>query len=328
MSRVKDDIKNNEYLPVYLLYGEEAYLREDDRKQLLSALVKPGDNLNFSSFSGSGTSAGEVISLARTCPFMAERRVIFVKDSEWFNGACPELLEYLSSPSDSTVLIFDEAKVDKRVQTFKAAVKMSCAIEEAPMKEDRLRRWIAAYCQRQGKKIEDNAVEMLVARVGNDLNKLSLEMDKVISHAGTRGTVLEQDVDQMCLKTPQHRVYDMIDAMAANKRSDAVSIYYDMIMLGENPFGVMSLMEKHFRQLYAMKEMMAANASYGEILKASGIFKSKFRLFQSQAARFTKKQIAGALEDCVRLEQDSKQGRLDASLALEMIISKYSEKEG
>ena len=97
MSQITDDIKSGQFRDVYLLYGEEAYLREYNRKALVSALSSPSDTLNRASFSGDDLDVKQILSLAQTLPFMAEKRVITVKNSGFFENACDELYDYLKS---------------------------------------------------------------------------------------------------------------------------------------------------------------------------------------------------------------------------------------
>ena len=69
MRTVLEDIKNNNYKQVYLLYGEEAYLRNQYRQKLLSALVPEGDTMNLHIYEDSDVPVKEVIDLAETMPF-------------------------------------------------------------------------------------------------------------------------------------------------------------------------------------------------------------------------------------------------------------------
>ena len=82
--RIDEDIRQNSFHRAYLLYGEEAYLRNQKRDALLAALVPAGDVMNFARFEGKGIDEHEIISLAETLPFLAERRVILVEDSGFF----------------------------------------------------------------------------------------------------------------------------------------------------------------------------------------------------------------------------------------------------
>ena len=87
MKMLLEDIKNGHFKNVYLLTGEEVYLRSQYRKKLREALLDPEDTMNGAVFEGKGISPGEVIDLAETMPFFAERRVIEILDSGFFKHA-------------------------------------------------------------------------------------------------------------------------------------------------------------------------------------------------------------------------------------------------
>ena len=74
MQQLIQDLKNQTYKPMYLLYGEEDYLRKQYRDKLKEALVSPDDTMNYAYYEGKGINVKEVIDLAETLPFFAERR--------------------------------------------------------------------------------------------------------------------------------------------------------------------------------------------------------------------------------------------------------------
>ena len=81
MKMLAEDIKNGVFKNVYLLCGEEAYLRTQYKNRLRNALSVPGDTMNVAQFEGKGINPREIIDLAETLPFFAERRLILIEDS-------------------------------------------------------------------------------------------------------------------------------------------------------------------------------------------------------------------------------------------------------
>ena len=114
MKMLIEDIKNKQFKNIYLLTGEEIYLRNQYRKRLREALLDPEDTMNYASFEGKNINPKEVIDLAETMPFFADRRVIEISDSGFAKNACPELAEYIPEIPDSTCIILTESEVDKR----------------------------------------------------------------------------------------------------------------------------------------------------------------------------------------------------------------------
>mgnify|MGYP000609297008 CR=1 FL=1 len=115
MKNLNADLKNGTFLQVYLLTGEEAYLKNRYKKRLRAAIVGEDDLMNFTAYTGKGIDIRQVIETAETMPFFAERRLIQIEDSGFFKNACPELAEYLPTMPKETYMVFVEQEIDKRV---------------------------------------------------------------------------------------------------------------------------------------------------------------------------------------------------------------------
>lgn len=110
MQRINEDIKTGNFKQIYLLYGEERYLKNQYTTRLRKALCQDGDEMNTHFYQGKDFSLGQVIDLAETLPFLAERRVMFFKDTGLFKAGGEKLAEYLANPNDTTFLCSRKAK--------------------------------------------------------------------------------------------------------------------------------------------------------------------------------------------------------------------------
>lgn len=104
MQNLTQDIKNHSFKPVYLLYGDEAFLKNSYKNQMRTA-ISGDDTMNYNYFEGKGLDLNELISLADTMPFFSEKRLIMVEDSGFFKGASDELVAYLPQMPDTTCII-------------------------------------------------------------------------------------------------------------------------------------------------------------------------------------------------------------------------------
>ena len=113
MQTLNQDIKERRFRRVYLLFGEEPFLVSSYKKRLREA-ISGDDTMNFNYFEGKSPDVKEIISLADTMPFFAERRLIMVDESGFFKGAAPEeLADYIPELPETTCLVFCEKEVDK-----------------------------------------------------------------------------------------------------------------------------------------------------------------------------------------------------------------------
>ena len=108
MQKINEDIKTGQLKQAYLLYGEEAYLRKQYKDKLKAALCADGDTMNFHYYDGKEVSVPQIIDLAETLPFLAERRVIIIENSGLFKHGGEELAEYLKAPCETAFFVFSQ----------------------------------------------------------------------------------------------------------------------------------------------------------------------------------------------------------------------------
>ena len=87
MKTLNKDLKEGSFKQMYLLYGEEDYLRASYKKRLTKALSDPEDTMNYSYFDGKDISVPAIIDLAETLPFLAPRRLIVIENSSFFKSS-------------------------------------------------------------------------------------------------------------------------------------------------------------------------------------------------------------------------------------------------
>ena len=153
MKSIDEDIKSGQFQNVYVLYGSEDYLKQQYKQKLKQALISPDDTMNFAVREGAHINPLELIDLAETMPFFADRRLILVEDSGFFESSCEDLAAYLPQMPATTVMLFVEPKVDKRGKMYKAASKTGRVIEFGEQKEELLTRWILGRLKKEQKKI-------------------------------------------------------------------------------------------------------------------------------------------------------------------------------
>ena len=120
MKSLNEDLKTGQFKQIYLLYGEEAYLKKQYKDRFVKAMLPEGDTFNYSYYEGKGVNPKEIIDLAETMPFFAERRLIVLENTGFLKNACPDLADYVKQMPETTNMIFVEEELDKRGKLYKA----------------------------------------------------------------------------------------------------------------------------------------------------------------------------------------------------------------
>ncbi len=324
MQTINEDIKNGTFRRVYLLYGDEDYLKLQYKNKLLRALVTEGDTMNFSRFEGKEAQVPALIDLAETMPFFAEHRVILVEDSGFFKNVAPQLAEYLPDMPETTCMIFIEKEVDKRSKTYKSLKDIGRMVEFKTPDEKMLTRWVLTVLQKNGKKLTQPTMQLFLEKAGNSMGNIDRELEKLICYVGDREIIQMDDVEEICTGQTENRIFDMIHMMAEKRQKEALELYYDLLALKEPPMRILFLLVRQFNILLQVKTMVAAGMEQNQIADRAGLRSFTIRRYRSEAGHFSVQKLKEALRDCARAEEDVKTGRLDDRLSVELILVKYS----
>ncbi len=324
MKNLNEDIKKGTFKQVYLLYGEEAYLKNRYKNRLRQAILPEDDTMNFSSYEGKGIDVRQVIDQAETMPFFAEHRLILVENSGFFKNACPELAEYLPQMPQETIMLFVENEVDKRSRLFKT-VKSAGRIVELRRQDTRtLTTWVLGTIKKEGKNITSDALALFLEKAGDDMENIEHELEKLLTYTLGRDAIDWMEVEEICTITTESRVFDMIHAVAEKQQKKALDLYYDLLALKEPPMRILFLIARQFNQMLQVKDLREQGYDSSAIASKAGIAPFIVKRSLSQAGRFSKEILRRAVEDCVDAEESVKTGKLGDRLAVEMLIVKYS----
>ncbi len=324
MQTIKEHIKKKEYKPVYLLYGAEDYLKKLYQDKLKHAILDGSDDMNYSFFEGKDTDSLKIIETADTLPFFSENRLICVKNSGFFKAASP-LADYLKTMPESSHIVFVENEVDKRNRLYKEIKKIGYISEMNGMDEKNLKLWVSSILKQSGKKITEGSALYFLNKCGSDMVLLSQELEKLICYAYGRDIITNEDIDAVCTPLITGKVFQMIDAIASGRQSQALSLYHDLLTLREKPLSILFLLARQFNILLQVKELSGQGFSGGVIASKVSIPPFTVNKYTAQAKNFSKSRLIEALEACTSIEEQIKTGRLNETLGIELLIASYSQ---
>ena len=320
MKQLNEDIKQGKLKQVYLLYGEERYLRRQYKERLRKALCSDGDTMNTHFYEGKDVPVGEIIDLAETLPFLADRRVIFIDNSGLFKSGGEKMAEYLTDPNTTSFFVFNESEVDKRSKLFKTVQSKGYTAEFAIQDESTLKRWISGVLAKDGKKIAENTLQLLLTKTGTDMDNIQMEIEKLICYRLDREVITDADVEAVCTTRISSHIFDMINAIADKQQKKALELYYDLLALKEPPMRILFLIARQCNMLLQAKEMKSRgydNRTIGSKLGVSPFIAGKYL---TQASRFSGIALRKAVQQCVEAEEAVKSGRMNDMMSVEILI--------
>ena len=201
-SLLNKELKEGSFRRVYLLCGEQAYLRLQNRDRLRAALLGDGDEMNVSVYTGMDVTAREVIDEAQTLPFFADRRVILLENSVFFSKKASvesdALADFIPQIPESASLVFVEESPDKRRKLYKAIQKHGFVLNCEDVTPQMLGRWTQGLFKKAGLAIDGPTLNRFLETVGEDMMNIVSESDKLIAYCMGRDHVTAEDISAVC----------------------------------------------------------------------------------------------------------------------------------
>ena len=324
MQQINQDIKNQTFQKIYLLYGEEDYLRIQYRDKLSRAVVPEGDSMNYRYYEGSDVNIPEIIDLAETMPFFAEHRVIVIENSGLFQSGGEKLAEYLSSPAETVIFIFVEVKVDKRSRLYKVIKEKGRITEFTRQNEMTLKRWIASILKSENKIISEKTCSLFLEKTGPDMANIRSELEKLICYSLNEYEITREAVEKVCTRSIANHIFDMVSAIADRKQKVALDLYRDLLSLKEPPMRILSLIVRQYNLMLQVKELQKKGIARPVIGQKVGLPPYIVAKYEVPASRHSFPQLTAALKACLKTDEDIKNGKIEDTLGIELLIIELS----
>lgn len=323
-------LKKGEIAPCYLFEGEEEFTKRSALKALRS-LVAGGD---FSAMNDSRLQdppPDALIAAAETLPFLSERRFIEVRDCAMLlagkakeydeDSAVKRLDEYFSHlPDTACIVFFVRGKADGRKKFYQVLKKKAVIVAFDPLDDKELAQWIAKELKKAGKKIAVSTCQRLWFSAGRDLTLLENEIGKLIAYTGDQEEVTEEDIQAVCIKSTEYKIYDMADTLLSGQGVKAFEMLDALLREGEERLMLLSLLGRQCRQLRYARAMAAAGAQQGEIAGKIGIPPFAVKRTLETARKYSPAQLAEMASLCLETEYQVKSGQLMDAGALERVM--------
>lgn len=280
--------------------------------------------MNYSYFEGKSAKAEDIMAMLDTMPFFADRRLVVIENSVFFKSANEKLLEYLSQIPDTSVAVFVEEEIDKRSKMFKKVKDLGYICELSQQKPAVLEKWINGLLKAEGKKMNGPALDYFLAVCGNDMNHISSELEKLISYTGDREIITIDDMNEICSTVTVSKIFDMIDAMGNKNRTKTLSLYYDMIEVKEPPMRILYMLSRQFNIMLGAGELAAGGMNAKEIAAKMGLAPFVVNKALGQTGKFKSSDLKNALRECIGVEEEVKNGKMEDKIGVEMILVKYA----
>ncbi len=305
--------------PFFVLIGD-SFLCEEKRKEILHLLEQEfGPDLPLTLSRAGETPVAQLLSDARTLPFLAAAQVFCVRDAGEFTKSDLELWKtYLTPPAPRSFFIFEAESLEKGHPLLASAEKERQVFflrgEQDRLASDFIRRKLRLL----KKRISPEALGLLESRVGDSLIFLDSILERLALSVGEKEEIDREAVENFDEELVEREGEDLIQALAEKNLSRALEVLYRLLETSDDELpSLVGLLHWQFKRFWQAKKWLGQGVPEREIVTRLKLWPSRVGLFFKQLTRFSLKELEQIIEGLFVLDWQLKTGRAGGRYEME-----------
>ena len=328
---LKSSLQAGSVLPVYVIAGDDIYLKRQALKRIINATVEPDDEINLVNFSNEAD-LQQVYDELMAFPIMADRKCVILSE---FNidaaskNEIEKLCNIISETSESAVFVLffgtyevDFKKSSKTKEIFSAVEKVGGAVVQIEHKTSyELSRWLIDSAKKQGLILSPANANHIIEICSADINVLSGEMTKLCSFQKS-GEITREIIDKVCVKSVEASVYDLAKRIIAGDTSGAMNHLDELFYMNIEPMSIFYNISTEFINMYRALSAKKEGRRPKELGDEFGLGRRAFVLERAEEnlRKFDLKKLELSFDTLIKTEMELKSYGVLARRALEKLV--------
>ena len=276
-------------------------------------------DFNRDIFYGNDLTASKLIEIAKSYPMMAAHRTIVVRDVNKMPPIDLEALaKYVQNPSPTTYLILTQRG---KLSTKKALAPLrqkTVLVECRPLYDNQIVPWIQTYVGQLDLKIAQDAAQFLAMEIGNSVQVLRSELEKIQIFMGKSDSISLEHAQQVVGFSKEYSVFSLQDAIGEKKLSTALRIAENLKQSVSNSAIIYSLV-RYFGHLY-LAQALHRKQDLTTLSQKTGVHRFFAEKLQRAARNYPAPALFNSLEVLQHADYLIKTRNISRNLLLQLTI--------
>ena len=328
---LRNQLKRREFAPVYLLFGAETYLRDLAAKTIADLVLAKSSLREFNEIEHSLNSSKiqYALSDAEQLPMVDAHRIVKITNVKVSATITKDnlkeedeesLARYLERPAETSIVIFVADELDKRRKISKLLLGKCIAVEFEELKDEALIKWANTKLKELNAQADTRALNLLVALVGNNVRRLTNEIEKLTVAALPDNLITYELVESLVPNSREISNFDLTDHLLAKNKSRALQVLKKILDDGAEPLMLLGLISYNFRRLFLSKELMRQGVERSEVARIMRLPYNKQRDFLETARRTEAKKLSWIMQKIAEIDVAIKTSKATPRLQIEMLV--------
>jgi DNA polymerase-3 subunit delta len=323
IQEIEKQLKQKKLLPVYYLFGEDSYSIETTFKEI-EKFVAPfiGSDFDKENYYGENQTIANIVGLASTFPFGSDKKLIVLKQAEKPRDK-KELVNYLKSPADFTVLVFlhDGTISNPESEPYKTLANQGYLFEAKELKGNALIEWLISTADKNGKTISYENAQLLTDISGENRNTLESQLEKIFIYIGDSNEITIDSIRGLSTSLKQYTIFDLQNAIGKKNKSSAIKVAYNLLKNGSEPIQIIAMLNKYFTGLARLSELTALNTNEYQVARILGTHPFYLKDYHNARRSYSDKNLADVFTALLKADLSVKTTSIDDYALISILIA-------
>lgn len=335
-------LKSKELKPVYLFFGEEEYLIDYTLQLAKNVFIdKALEPLNYIILEGKEIDFNNIMNACETLPFMAEKKIVIIKDLPLFKSkkelgeshtksSKDPLINYIDGLEDYLVLIFVEKtkSIRKSNPLYKKIQKYGDVVEFTKLRGRDLDKWVADSFKKYNKTISKSNINYFIqyssyfnGKKDKTLYDLENEIIKIANYLSEDVEITKEEIELLMSKPLEMNVFNLLNSISQKNGEQALNLFNEMYISNEPILFILHMIVRQLRNMLKYKILRDKGYTSGDNFKKMSLSEYEYKKIANQSNNFTISQLERALDYCLETDRTIKVSSIDDRLAMEILIT-------
>ena len=323
--------------PIYLIQTTQNYFFSELRKIIKNSIPVAEQAMNFATYDLAEIPLGLALDDATSVPFFGNKRIVIIDNPSFLTGDnkrqkvthdVESLEKYVLDPQPTTVFIIfaPYEKLDKRKKIVKLLQKQAQFIDLEDTNNQDMAQIIIEHLDKYSLKINNRALELLLQRTNGDLANMIQEATKLALYCYGKAEITIEDVEKVVTKSLNENVFDLVNAVLANKTPTAITLYRELRANGEEPLKMNALLLSQFRLVLQVKGLINKVRNEKELATKLKVHPYRVKLAKQISQKFQLPELVRAYLGIFNIEKQLKSTQRNPDLLFELFMVEYQKK--
>lgn|GEM_PF-5923930 len=330
--KFKQDLEKRKFASVYLFSGPQAEQKKEALKLLCAILLLPGsESFNLDQREAGQFEAPELLNLISTLPWGAPRRIVALFDVDQLKlEQRHDLSELIEKVPETTCLVLTAEKIPETEILSKAIQKIGEVIEFSLVREEKLIAIVEELVKKEGKSISAKAAENLAVALGPDLYGLEQEVKKLVTHAGERKTITEEEVEELVWASPEFKAYQLIDFISQGDVKNSLEITREVLLTPKYAGIITNQLLQDYFFMWRLFAFAGSKSDFNGLARQMGLERQVFRVskYLNCSRNYNLAKVEAALRKVTEAERALRYSPISAQTLVEQLVVELCQLSG